>query len=281
MMKKILCLLFILSILCITMVSCSSYNERKCAKDLNKAIEAEDFDTVKRIISECPESINTYPTVAPSWWQGEMLMTRIYYPLSEACKSGNLEMVKLLVENGADVNSHNPDDTEQTPIHVALAFCKDDWYEIIMYLISKGASIDYVDDDAFGKCAIFIDIIQGIRNVSKEDEENLDKLFTYALENYEGTNADWPRILCQAAYWGRLNITKMLIESGTCDINTPFSGDSPLMYAIRSSDPKMVEYFLESGADINAVNKDGKTVFDYVSECDNEEIKVLFIDQNN
>ena len=109
-MKKALCLILILSLLLLSITSCSDKIERKYAKELNKAIDAENFDEVNRIISECPEAVNTYPTLAPMWWQGEILMTTIYYPLSEACKTGNLEMVKLLVENGADVLVEKPRD---------------------------------------------------------------------------------------------------------------------------------------------------------------------------
>ena len=137
-MKKIIASILILICACSSLVSCNSLvtgstrEERQYAKALNNAIDAENFNTVKQIIEECPESVNTYPTLAPSWWQGEMLMTTIYYPLSEACKVGNLEMVKLLVENGADVNSKNPDWELITPIHTTLLYCNGDWYDIIM-----------------------------------------------------------------------------------------------------------------------------------------------------
>ena len=275
-MKKLLCLMLVLLFACSILSSCSSHTERQYAKKLNKAIKAEDFDTVNRIISECPEAINTYPTVAPMWWQAEILMATIYYPLSEACKTGNLEMVKLLVENGADVNSLTPGKEVVTPIHTALLFGKGDWYDIVMYLIESGASIDYIDKGFLGKGAMLIDIIERTRSESEEDKENFDKLFAYVLENCDATNVNWSRVLFKAVYWERYNMTKMLIEGRYCDVNERYSGRTPLMYAIGMSDAKMVKYLLDNGADINAVDEDGKTVFDYVFECDDEEIKALF-----
>ena len=275
-MKRILCLLLILCTLCCNMLSCAKRDERQYAQNLNKAIEAEDFEAVRQIIAECPDSVNTYPTVAPGWWQAEMLMTTIYYPLSEACKSGNLEMVKLLVESGADVNSHNPDWYVVTPLHVTLLYGKGEWYDIVMYLIDNGASIDYTYQKASGKGAMLIDIIEDFRKESEEDEENLDKLFAYVLENCDKTNVDWPRVLFKAVIWSRHNMTRMLIEGGYCDVNELYSGQTPLMYAISRSDAKMVKYLLDNEADITAVDEDGKTVFDYVAECEDEEIKALF-----
>ena len=273
-MKRAMWFILMLSLLLLVMTSCTNSTERKYAKELNKAIDAENFDEVRRIISECPESVNTYPTLAPIWWQGEMWMTTIYYPLAEACKIGNLEMVKLLVENGADVNSLTPGWEVVTPIHTALLFGKGDWYNIVTYLIENGASVDYVDSDE--KNAMLLDIIEGYREESEEDEENAYKLFAYVLENCDVTNVNWSRVLFNAIGWGRHNITKMLIEGGYCDVNVPYSGRTPLMCAISRSDAEMVKYLLDSGADINAVDEDGKSVLDYVAKCEDKEIKALF-----
>lgn len=273
-MKKVLCLILIFSVLLVSMTSCANKTERKYAKALNKAIDAENFDEVRRIISECPEAVNTYPTLAPMWWQGEMWMTTTYYPLAEACKIGNLEMVKLLVESGADVNSLTPGWEVVTPIHTALLFGKGDWYDIVMYLIESGASIDYVGADE--KNAMLIDITNSFRNESAEDEEKADKLFAYTLENCEETNVNWPRVLFEAVRWNRYNMTQMLLEGGYCDVNEFYSGKTPLMYAIDMSNAGMVKYLLEKGADIQAVDEDGKKVLDYVAECDDEETKEIF-----
>ena len=136
--------------------------------------------------------------------------------------------------------------------------------------------IEYIDDDAFGKCAMLIDITQGLRKESEEDEENLDKLFAYVLENCDVTNVDWSRVLSNAVCWDRHNMTKMLIEGVYCDVNELYSGRTPLMYAISESDAKMVKYLLDNGADISAVDKDGKNVMDYVADCGNKEVKSLF-----
>lgn len=276
-MKKLISLILVLILVCLSMVSCSTGEERKYAKELNNAIRADNIELVKSIIAECPSALNTYPTLAPSWWQGEILMTRIYYPLAEACKAGNLEMVKLLVENGADVNACIPDDPDQTPIHVALDYCEGDWYEIIMYLISKGASVDYVDN--YGQGAMFIDMTWNTPGLSEEDTEKIYSLFCYAFDNCDKSNVNWQRVFCYAISFDHYKIVKALLENGYADVNASFSSNKPmppLMFAIRDSDANIVKYLLDNGADVNVVDFDGKGVSDYLAKRNDEEIKALF-----
>ncbi|XP_065819426.1 protein phosphatase 1 regulatory subunit 27b [Labrus bergylta] len=54
--------------------------------------------------------------------------------IHEAVLSGNLECVKLLVENGADI--HQRDEEQWTPLHMA---CSDGFPDIARYLLSLGA----------------------------------------------------------------------------------------------------------------------------------------------
>lgn len=71
-------------------------------------------------------------------------------------------------------------------------------------------------------------------------------------------------------------MVKLLIDGGYSDVNELFSDMTPLMFATRGSDADIVKYLLDNGADINAVDKDGKSVLDYVAKCNDAEIKALF-----
>ena len=61
-------------------------------------------------------------------------------PLHLAVGSGNLDMVKFLVEKGADINAKRAD--QGTPLHWA---CSAGFTECVMYLIEHGASINAAD----------------------------------------------------------------------------------------------------------------------------------------
>lgn len=61
-------------------------------------------------------------------------------PLSLAVRLGNLRMVKLLIENKADINrSFGP--LKRTPLYTAIMYGK---YDILKYLLKKGADVNQV-----------------------------------------------------------------------------------------------------------------------------------------
>jgi len=66
-------------------------------------------------------------------------------PIHIAAFRGNLERVKRLVENGADVNSKGPGDS--TPLHNAATMSAakvkyGDYVGVVSYLIEKGADVN-------------------------------------------------------------------------------------------------------------------------------------------
>jgi len=65
-----------------------------------------------------------------------------YTPLGEACKAGNFEMVKLLVEEGANVN-YAPVLTGTSPLGFAAESNGVDNLKIVKFLIEKGADADF------------------------------------------------------------------------------------------------------------------------------------------
>lgn len=57
-----------------------------------------------------------------------------------ACENGNLDIVKLLVENGAEINAK--DSTDWTPLFHAVSY---ENFNIIKYLVEHGPEIDITD----------------------------------------------------------------------------------------------------------------------------------------
>ena len=129
--------------------------------------------------------------------------------------SGNIETVKLLVENGLDINTLFEE--EYSLLETAIAFSQ---YEICKYLVANGADV----------------------NVNCNFGNNLlTRITTFPLLI---TNKEKPY----------LKIVKLLVDSG-CNINHCNNfGITPLINAIRNKNYEICEYLLENGADINYVN---------------------------
>ncbi|TAL27556.1 MAG: hypothetical protein EPN97_16955 [Alphaproteobacteria bacterium] len=65
------------------------------------------------------------------------------YPLHKAAASGEMDVVKALVEHGADVNVRTRD-TEDTPLHMAI---RNGRRGVAEYLVQRGARIDIAGKD--------------------------------------------------------------------------------------------------------------------------------------
>jgi ankyrin repeat protein len=62
--------------------------------------------------------------------------------LHHACKSGNRDVVKYLIEKGADVKAKAWDNS--TPLHIA---CESGNLDLVKYLVEHGADVKAKDDD--------------------------------------------------------------------------------------------------------------------------------------
>lgn len=73
-------------------------------KRLFKVIRQNDLESVHKILDKNPEAVNCIAMVPPKKDEGQS-------PLQVAFKVGNLEIVKYLIEKGADVNHMEPDNS--------------------------------------------------------------------------------------------------------------------------------------------------------------------------
>ncbi len=127
------------------------------------------------------------------------------YELHKAIKKNTLDTVKLLVEQGADVNA--PDTYNCTPLY--LAFCENK-EDIIDYLLSKGADLNYPNKiNTFPDC-----YMNALRNgKTKWIKAFLDNGVDANLKGHEGQNALY--ILISSRIYNP-EPHKILLEAG-CD----------------------------------------------------------------
>ena len=245
------------------------------SKELIKAIQNNKIETVKEIVQRHPKAINTLPSAAPDGWNSAMNL-RVVYPLTEACFEDNIEMVKLLLQNGADPNANNG----LTALSVTYTGKRNDWHDISLLLLEAGASLDYVTDYSGESISILHDIVQvkpggDADGYRPENKEEVIKAFIYALQNCNHNKVDWMWVLQHCVTNDRLEIVKLLLDEDYCDVNDSSRGMSALMFAVRDSTLEMVELLLHYGADKTYQDKNGNTALDYAFRAQKEEMVLL------
>lgn len=173
-------------------------------------------------------------------------------PLHYAARKGHKEIVELLLANGADVNAR--DRMSKTPVEDAMG---GNHREIVQLLISKGADISplhlalYMKDETKAKS-----LIEGGADVNKRTPFGITPLHI-------------------AAGAGLKDIVELLIEKGA-DVNAKPNWDwTPLHSAVEDDNEDMVELLIAKGADVNARDGASRTPLWYAKDKGNTEIVEL------
>lgn len=195
-----------------------------------------------------------------------------YTPLHYAVRSGagNVELVKLLVENGADVNAA----TQSGFTALILSGREDNNLELIKYLVGKKADVNAQDEDGYNvgmACAAEINL----ECLKFLDENGFD--FRARTKNGE-TILHWFIKMVTCSWEESILYYQFIMESEKetgdiiaflarkVDINAVNnSKETALHYAAQSilDYPVIIECLIKNGANVNAVNKYGKTPIFY------------------
>ena len=174
-----------------------------------------------------------------------------FFPLGYACKHGNenlLEIVKMLVENGAELESLNQYD--HTPmmsmmLNLNIAYTKQQT-KIVKYLISKGANVNFrlpLTDDDFEDTPLAFATLCRLFDIVKLLLKNGAKI---SPPKHPGTP-----IIFIALAEGSFEIADLLLKFGA-DIDTLDHKDmTPLLYAIEYGKTEVVKSLIFRGADVN------------------------------
>jgi ankyrin repeat protein len=204
------------------------------ADQIHELAQKGDLEGVKALIEKDPELVNAKDKDGRT-------------PLHWACRGVHLEVVKLLVDKGADVNAE--DSNKIIPLH-SLAVRNS--AAVIEILTAKGAHVDakdYRGNTALHYAAIYNAADAAALLVKKgADIEN--------RENYHRT----PLILCARERGGPTTI-KVLLEAGA-DVNArDKSQDTALNLASWRGKKEVVDILLDGGAAIPSKGRDVRYLF--------------------
>lgn len=170
--------------------------------------------------------------------------------LSNKGKTNKSEVIDILLQCGADVNLTNKNADSTLHVAVKASMRKVISTKFISQLLDYGADHNMLDKNDKTPSQLAFDL----GNTKLGD-------FLLFYVSKESKDFDVYRIH-YAAYYGRADILKTLIEDGD-DVNVQNKeGKTPLMLALRGSAGKQkkletVLTLLNNGADVNMINKDG------------------------
>ncbi len=275
--KKTAIIMAIIILICVLFFAIKYNDGKKSAKaDLYDAIRNNDIATVRAVLEKYPGLKNTYRYTFPR------IDISSNTPLYEACSlkydEDSLEIIKLLLENGANPNKGS-NVVDVLPLTRVLTCSSDVKYQAAWFLIEAGADIMNVDRSYTFASAIVSSIPA---NTDSAQDEALE-LMKYAIENTDIyiTPPMKPQTISSiygmAACNGHTSIVRYLIESGYYKINDIVDdyNRSALIVAVRgyadfNDTYPMCRLLLELGIDKDITDVYGKTALDYAIENENQ-----------
>jgi len=247
--------------------------------EMFEAITKGEFDVVEEALTSGVEDAD-----------GDIHMSESgHYSLTEASSLGHLELVKLLLENGADINNSHA--VWGSPLLRAVT---GNHATVVEYLLSQGADPATVSPhfgkflagkvghpffDACAQSPQMIDIfLRAGSDVNTKGPNGLTPLMFAArtgnmeclqhlVENGADTSAtteEGVNATFVAAVNDRFDLVKYLVSVGG-DINShPVDSNTILMEAVRKRDIHLVREIIDLGADASIVNKEGQTALSFI-----------------
>ncbi|MDR1483259.1 MAG: ankyrin repeat domain-containing protein [Planctomycetaceae bacterium] len=179
----------------------------------------------------------------------------------------SLEKVKFLVERGVEMNDTA---SRQTPLLYVLTLGKPD-FEIVKYLVENGADVHAKQSSNYGGFGVLHAAIMANftnrDNATDDLNQNFFEIVKYLVEhgadvNSPSNNEKSTRPIHLAALLGSEKIVKYLVEQGA-DLSAKTSQDeNPLHLALGGfAKIDLVKFMIQNGCSVNDKDNDGTTPF--------------------
>ena len=193
---------------------------------------------------------------------------RGWTPLMLAARAGRIEIVKLLVEKGADTKARSTSQTGSTVLCFAV---ESDNPELLAFLISHGADVN-------GPSKNLVAPLYTAATSQKQEAARFLISHGARLNERGFVNEIGERYtpLMASVLQEDLEMTKLLVDSGAALEETNRLGDTALMLNARTPRPDILKILIDKGANVNARARLGHTALIYAAYNGHvESIKLL------
>ena len=205
---------------------------------------------------------------------------RLTYSAIYAAEENNLELLKLLVNNGAPVNESQKRKRRLFSKYYvsAIEFATENKNtEMALFLIDEGVSVHSAIDEAITNN--HTDLLKALikKGVEKDAilalaiQNSNDEIITYAVQNganVKQKNNEGQTLLHLASAAGSLQNVKRCIEGFKIDVNTLSNlNESALMLASKTNKFLVVEYLISKSANVELENLNGETALFYTAKA--------------
>jgi ankyrin repeat protein len=205
-------------------------------EELCRACESGDLKCVERLITEGVGVMSLWEVDTP---------TGDWTPLHFAAANGHLEIAKLLVSKGAEVDAETWN--KRTPVFEA---CLGGHAEVVRFLVQNGACLTRYDGN------FQMPIQDASRSSSLETVKSVIESGIPLYDLYDPTADERPNPVHLAATVGDLDTVKYLISKGFDETKEITVHGSPLNCASRHGHLEVVKFLVESGVDPNKTFSD-------------------------
>ncbi|TDZ58487.1 Ankyrin-3 [Colletotrichum trifolii] len=178
----------------------------------------------------------------------------------------NAELVKLLLEKGADINSVC---SSGTIVHLAS---RNSHVKTLKVLLEHNPKPDLETEQPDGLTALCV--------ACQEGEVEIAKLLLVAgaNKNHQTSGGDYPLKLCVVAGFDRVVRTLLSFQP---DLTICDQGGNTILHQILNHGPSVsiFEMLLMAGANINAQNKDGETPLIVAAKVRNDDLFTFLLDR--
>ncbi|MBE9535482.1 MAG: ankyrin repeat domain-containing protein [Proteobacteria bacterium] len=227
---------------------------------LYRAAENGDLTGVKRLLDDECVNVNEKASwdstaLSAATWTGNIEIVkllleegadpRIGNPIVGAAHSGQVSMIELLLTNGATVSMK---EYALSPLQAAIL---EGHIAIVRLLLYAGADVN----------------VKGLwHHTPLQDAVEKRHTEIMRLLLAAGADAKQKGLLHEAMHEDELEIVKLLLEHGA-DVNVDFNGETVLNHAVREGKVEAIKILLNAGANPNMLDKrSGKTTHDLARE---------------